>query len=343
VKKELQRRLSFILSVLAHAVLIAILWLTPKYDASRSLKNHKKSEVVLMDANEFLKVLQAQKQPDGQIVDQDKNAINDEKPEDPKFLSRHNQKVIQQTQAAVHGRFKNTDGTGGQKTYERVPGKVAQKKIGNESDKDQLKNEKADKTTEQKNVLTANDGVGIKKSPSLKDLTPSFKPAPPPLDSASVAQGGGEGPSATDDHLKDIKTGMQTLLSTREFVYYSYYNRIKDKLRQYWEPKIKEKMERIVRQGRTIASTTDRITRIVIILDQSGTLVRVQIVGASGVSDLDDAAVEAFRAAAPFPNPPHGIVDPDGTIKIRWDFVLEANANDFGRGFSDGVRIAQRD
>jgi protein TonB len=50
----------------------------------------------------------------------------------------------------------------------------------------------------------------------------------------------------------------------------------------------------------------------------------VQVVSDSGVRDLDQAAVEAFQEAAPFPNPPSGIVDSDGTIKIRWDFILEA-------------------
>jgi protein TonB len=48
------------------------------------------------------------------------------------------------------------------------------------------------------------------------------------------------------------------------------------------------------------------------------------VVGPSGLTDLDDAAVEAFRAAAPFPNPPNGIVEGDGLIRIRWDFILEA-------------------
>jgi TonB family protein len=63
---------------------------------------------------------------------------------------------------------------------------------------------------------------------------------------------------------------------------------------------------------------------VIIHLNDQGVLIRVQVVGQSGVSDLDDAAVEAFKAAAPFPNPPKGIVDGDGTIKIRWDFVLES-------------------
>ena len=40
--------------------------------------------------------------------------------------------------------------------------------------------------------------------------------------------------------------------------------------------------------------------------------------------ELDDAAVEAFRQAAPFPNPPKGLIETDGTIKIRWNFVVES-------------------
>jgi TonB family protein len=311
---------SILISVVLHGLAALFLFLSPKFDSVSRAPKKRITEVELIDPAQLLKSLQKKPEPEGQIVEQDEKAINDEKPVDSKFLSRHDQTVVQQTQAEVHGRFRNTDGSSGAKTVERQAGKVAEKK-GVESTKDQPIERKAEK---EKEVLTADDGVGVKKHPTLKDLSPSFKPAPPPVDSDEVAQGGGDGPSTSDDHINDVKTGMQTLLSTREFVYYSYYNRIKDKLRQYWEPKIKEKMERIVRQGRNIASTSDRITKVVIILDGTGTLVRVQIVGPSGVNDLDDAAVEAFRAAAPFPNPPHGIADPDGTIKIRWDFILEA-------------------
>ena len=44
------------------------------------------------------------------------------------------------------------------------------------------------------------------------------------------------------------------------------------------------------------------------------------------VKKVITAAIEAFKEAAPFPNPPAGIVESDGTIKIRWDFVLEARS-----------------
>jgi len=40
-----------------------------------------------------------------------------------------------------------------------------------------------------------------------------------------------------------VNTGMQTLLSTREFVYYSYYARIKEAIRQHWEPNVREKVK----------------------------------------------------------------------------------------------------
>jgi len=175
------------------------------------------------------------------------------------------------------------------------------------------------KTTKQMIEPSAHGDVPL---PKLVDLKPQFH--------WDKVPSGVENPgpiSQSDDFLKDLQKGPQTLLSSREFVYYSYYNRIKERLRLYWEPKIKEKVTRIFAQGRHLASDEEKITRLIITLDQSGKLIKVQVLGASGVTDLDDAAVEAFQAAAPFPNPPKGIVEADGTIKIRWDFILEANSN----------------
>lgn len=321
-------RLSLILSLLLHAVITAVVWIQPPTRPSLNEKPDKTVEVELVDAEKLVQQMKNQRIEQltkGQIVEQDEHQLNDEVPKDARFMSRHNQKVIRETQAAVNDKFRNTDESSGKKAPEQKVGKEKDHQPKNHQQEPQ---EKLAKNTKEKDqFLTSPDGVAANSKPKLRDLIPSFKPVPPPLDSQEIAEGGGKGPSATDDRLQNVATGMQTLLSTREFVYYSYYNRIKDKLRQYWQPKIKEKMERIVRQGRQIASTGDKITKIVIILDNKGTLTRVQIIGPSGVQDLDDAAVEAFRAAAPFPNPPKGIVDPDGTIKIRWDFILEASSN----------------
>ncbi len=83
-------------------------------------------------------------------------------------------------------------------------------------------------------------------------------------------------------------------------------------------------MEALVRQGRFVASTSSRVTKLVIVLNNKGDLVKIQVMDRSGLRDLDDAAIEAFKAAAPFPNPPKGMVEKDGKIRIKWDFILEA-------------------
>ncbi len=294
---------------------------------------HKQNEV---DRHNYVDIQMLEKQlqknktaeeikPDGQIVEQNEKPLNDEKPDDAKFLSKNNQRVEKQTKAENSGKFKNATERGkpSEEVSQNPNSEKAQAPEKSELKPDHVKQAKAHEEKLEKNanrkLLTSEFGEHA--VPKLSDLKPDFKPDP------NVFVGGDKGgadASATDDHIKDVATGMQTLLSTREFIYYTYYNRIKDRLRQYWEPKIKEKVGKILRQGRTIASTSEKITKIVIILNDKGTLERIQVVGPSGLEDLDDAAVEAFRAAAPFPNPPKGIIEGDGKIRIRWDFILEA-------------------
>jgi protein TonB len=329
LENERKQTLAIVLSLVLHGLLAIFVVFSP-YFASAPRKAVRQTEVELIDSERLQQLtdtVRLEEKPEltGQIVEQNEKAINDERDKEAKFLSRHNQKVVRETKAAAVGRFRNTDSSAGEKSVERLMGK-SNLTPENRKMTQQVESGKTAARSQEKTAELANtrDGVPTHARPTLKDLVPSFKPVPPPSPNDTMAKGGGEGLSTNDDHIKDVTTGMQTLLSTREFVYYTYYNRIKDKLRQYWEPKIKEKMEHIMRQGRRIASNTERITRIVIVLDNTGTLIRVQIIGPSGLSDLDDAAAEAFRAAAPFPNPPKGIVDSDGTIKIRWDFILEA-------------------
>jgi TonB family protein len=251
-----------------------------------------------------------------QIVDQSEKSVNDEIPKDAKYLSRNNQTVAKETVAQAKGAFANRDNGAPQPQQNPVKQQQASTEKSDSPDKD-----------------ISPDGLKNKK-PKLKDLVPKYTWA---AESSSSNQG--QGVSTSDDFLKEKAKGAETLLNTREFVYYSYYSRIKDRLRQYWEPKIKQKISRMLNQGRKLASEQNHITKMIITLDSEGTLVRVQVISESGVRDLDEAAIEAFQAAAPFPNPPKGIVAPDGTIKIRWDFVLEArNGDDLQKRF-----FAERD
>ena len=64
--------------------------------------------------------------------------------------------------------------------------------------------------------------------------------------------------------------------------------------------------------------------RHVVSLTAKGALEKVVITAPSGVGDLDDEAVRAFHAAAPFPNPPDGLVDgKTGLITFAFSFYFE--------------------
>lgn len=163
-----------------------------------------------------------------------------------------------------------------------------------------------------------------KKNITMADLVPGYGPKAVKQEDAQVENTKVTEGSQTDDYLKEMPTGLQTLISTREFVFYAYYARIKEKIRQQWEPQVREKVKIVYRQGRSIASATDRITRVIVTLNSKGELLNVEVVTQSGVQHLDDAATGAFKSAAPFPNPPQGMIEQDGLIRIRWDFILEA-------------------
>ncbi len=154
---------------------------------------------------------------------------------------------------------------------------------------------------------------------AMKDISEEFAIKPGSQDSVDKK-------SQSNDYLKDVKAGMQTLLNTKEYSYYSYYAKIKEALHAQWEPNVRDKVNIIQRDDRDIASVNNHVTRLLVILDKHGELIDVKVLNKSSNSHLDNAALEAFREAAPFPNPPPGLVDSNGTIRIRWDFVL-ANLN----------------
>tara|TARA_B110001454_G_scaffold219179_1_gene250726 strand:- start:7249 stop:8118 length:870 start_codon:yes stop_codon:yes gene_type:complete len=284
--------LFLLISVVIHIAFYFSVYFTPE------IKPKKETiEVSYINPPEKNKKSDDKLEKNRQIVDQDDNALNKETPDDDYYLSKNNQKVLKQTVAKDKGEFKNTKA---KKSAENKP--VAQQQ--------QAKSEQHETHRPEKFNPMSDMSASFRE----KSFTTMASGAP---SSAATA-------SQTQDYLKDKSIGVETILSTKEFKYYTYFNRIRKQLSQHWEPKVRDKLTKMFRQGRTIASEQDRTTKLLIILNQQGVLVNVQLVSDSGVKDLDEAAIESFRSAAPFPNPPKGIIDPDGTVKIRWDFILES-------------------
>ena len=222
-----------------------------------------------------------------QVVETE-DANNREMDPNASLLSDKNQRAEKDTKAAVTNDFKKGTGSGN----------------------DQLGNNMGEETQ--------NDSISIGENPTKKDWRS--------LSLKDLSVGTGEGPlSASDDYLPHVEAGERTILSTREFRYFSYYNRIKDLLRQFWKPSIEREVAKLWGKGQMLKEN-ELTTRVLVLLDKQGQIQKISKVGASGISEVDEAAVQAFYQAAPFPNPPAGLVDTDGFVRINWDFILQTAA-----------------
>lgn len=184
-------------------------------------------------------------------------------------------------------------------------------------------------------------GTGGKPQLALKDLAPAGRSIKPPTqaeidgfreqekmarqDSSRPGTPGNPDPgAATNDYLKDVKDGDRTLLNTKEFVYFSYYRRIRERLEVAWNSKLRATLDGYVYGQRRLAGDKNYVTGLTVVLDRNGRITSVKVRQRSGARDLDTAAVDAFNDAGPFPDPPAGLIDKDGQIQIPWDFILQS-------------------
>lgn len=156
--------------------------------------------------------------------------------------------------------------------------------------------------------------IGVKISTSQK--SPSEKAKNWASNALGEAVSGGQ-------YMQGMKEGETSALNTKEFVFFSYFERVRKQLDQTWQPLVRSQIERIYKSGRHLASETDFVTRTLITINAKGEIVRVQLLQESGALDLDSAAVNALNKAGPYPNPPKGLLDNIGNAQIRWDFVLK--------------------
>jgi len=234
----------------------------------------------------------AQEERNNQVVETEDSG-NQEIDPNATLLGEKNQKAQTQTRAQKTDSFQKGAGTGSRSEEEQEQG-------DNDLAKDSLDLDVGSSPKKKKDWKTL----------SLKDLS---------------LNGDGNQASASDDYLPNVASGERTILSTREFRYFSYYNRIKDLLRQYWKPSIEREVAKLWGKGQMLKEN-ELVTRLLVLLDKQGQVQKISKVGASGVSEIDEVAVQAFHQASPFPNPPVGLVEPDGYVRINWDFILQTAA-----------------
>lgn len=230
------------------------------------------------------------------VVETAPSRKTDEAAEDA-FLGKQNQIVDRQTVA----KSPSLDAKGG-----------SGKKSTAQSRKDQTKTKDQAKSRELSRF-------GLPMLPQQRELA---KPEPQRDTGPYADERMSEGSQARD-YIKGLKEGETTALNTKEYLFYGYFQRIRERLDMAWTGILREQLSRIFRAGRQLASEKEHTTKLLVTMNKLGEIVRVQVLEESGTMDLDDAAVKAFNKAGPFPNPPTGMVDSTGRVEIRWDFVLK--------------------
>jgi TonB family protein len=131
------------------------------------------------------------------------------------------------------------------------------------------------------------------------------------------------GAAASNDYLKDVPEGDDTNLNTVEFKYYGFYHRIRQKLEQFWGRSLHETAVQMAKEGRQVSAGDEHVTALRVTLNADGDVIDIEVLGTSGVKELDDAAIESFNEAGPFPNPPRDLVV-DGKVVLEWGFVVNS-------------------
>ncbi|MEQ1876100.1 MAG: hypothetical protein ABL958_05605 [Bdellovibrionia bacterium] len=168
--------------------------------------------------------------------------------------------------------------------------------------------------------MTANAGGGSpkqgtpdekKEGPGQNRIAKQFVPMANPM----LPPGPGTGPrAAVGEKLPDsVKFGNFNALNSDRFLYYSFFARIEEGIRPRWEMSVRE----VVRSADpAVYRHNEWLMNLEIILDRTGKFHKAVVHKKSGLDPLDVATIDAFRAGAPFQNPPQEMVQADGRIHL---------------------------
>jgi hypothetical protein len=143
-------------------------------------------------------------------------------------------------------------------------------------------------------------------------------PGPRPEEEQEVQRQRG-GPGNTGDQAlldRSIPEGAENMLNTVESVYYSFYARMYEQIGPLWQSIVSEKVYKVH------PAPGEYITQADIVFDSEGNYVEAVINRSSGIPEIDQAIPAAWRKVPRFPNPPRGLIQPDGKIHMGWSFAV---------------------
>lgn len=134
----------------------------------------------------------------------------------------------------------------------------------------------------------------------------------------------GGGPSTFGEALnKDTPLGSITALNTDRNTFYSFYARVEDLTRYRWDIRVQKTVANLTPEAiEVLNQRRSWVTQAEFLLDPSGELKSVLLMKESGIPAFDNAAIQAFKEARIFPNPPKEMVQADGYIHLKYSFQV---------------------
>jgi TonB family protein len=124
---------------------------------------------------------------------------------------------------------------------------------------------------------------------------------------------------------RDLEIGDVVALNADQNLFFTFYNRMAQKIVYPWALNVVAGFEKMKSQGQLGSTRKAWITTIEVILDKNGTVISTQPLQLAGDWDIDNAPLKAFKQAKNFPNPPAEMVEEDGYIHIRYRFLVYYN------------------
>lgn len=190
----------------------------------------------------------------------------------------------------------------------------------------------AEKQRVRKELQAANSGLTQNRQAASDPRKSSPKDfSPEGIDIAKnlreYAQSQDSSPSTIGEALpQDVSIGSFTALNTDRYVYYSFFARVEDLVRFRWESRVRGAVDSFDRNYiLSVVGRNNWITSIDIWLTKDGRYHSAHILKESGIARFDQAAVQAFKEAGMFPNPPHEMVEDDGFIHLKYSFNVNFN------------------
>lgn len=334
-KNQSRYSFAFVFSLLLHTFTFGYVFKMIEEDKSSmevtAQKSSRPDNSVKLDSVKFItpKQLQAIKEMNKQIVANELNGKK-ERPVNSRFAGESDQTFDRQTMAANNGSFKKAglgirEGLSEQKTHSVEP-QAAKKIAQTVKPKNSAKNSPKSLSLSDLGTIKMSqiEDDAKNEANALEEMSRNLASESKKAATKGIAGGNRDetGLAKNNDFVEDVPLGDMTNLNTTEFKYYGFYHRIRQQLEQYWGSNIQSKAKHLYKSGRRLPASENLITAVTVTLDDRGQILEIKIDGTSGIRELDQAAIESFNRAGPFPNPPKGLLI-GGRATIQWGFVVK--------------------